>query len=66
MWVQLAKAAIRRFKLDFPRHIQDVVEIEVDIQTAMEAMRAKLMEHSARRQQQSEQVCTAPRQYVGI
>lgn len=49
--LQMAKGAAQRFKSDFPRHIQDILEVEIDIQTALDELQARAQTRKKQRQQ---------------
>ena len=53
--MQMARAAAQRFKMDFPNHIQDILEVEHDIQTALGELLAQAQARKKQRQQR--QVC---------
>ncbi|KAK9827817.1 hypothetical protein WJX74_003555 [Apatococcus lobatus] len=53
--LKMARAAAQRFKMDFPHHIQDILEVEHDIQAALEELQAQAQARKKQRQQRREE-----------
>ncbi|KAK9863498.1 hypothetical protein WJX84_002533 [Apatococcus fuscideae] len=49
--LKVARTAVRQYKADFPLHVQDILEIEHDVQAALDSLRARLVARWEQRQQ---------------